>query len=41
MTLLNLKHKLVSIKTGIGYQIVINLFIFTILLGSIVLLLKK
>ena len=34
-------NKLVSIKTGIGYQIVINLFIFAILVGSIVLLFKK
>ena len=34
-------NKLVSIKTGIGYQIVINLFIFAILVGSMVLLFKK
>ena len=34
-------NKLVSIKTGIGYQIFINLFIFVILVASIVLLFKK
>ncbi len=34
-------NQLVSIKTGMGYQIVINLFIFAILLGSMVLLFKK
>ena len=34
-------NQLVSIKTGMGYKIVINLFIFAILLVSIALLLKK
>ena len=34
-------NKLVLIKTGIGYQIIINLFIFAISVCSIVLLFKK
>ncbi|MGY8982350.1 MAG: BatD family protein, partial [Cytophagales bacterium] len=34
-------NQLVSIKSGMGYKIIINLFIFAILVGGIVLFFKK
>lgn len=34
-------NELVSIKSGMGYQIIINLFIFAILVGGIILFFKK